>query len=100
MIRRREVITLLGGTAAWPIAAHGQQGAKVWRIGMLETLPLTENASNFAAFRNTLRELAYVEGRNLVIEYRSANGRAERFPSLATELIGLNIDVMVTRQEC
>jgi putative ABC transport system substrate-binding protein len=64
---------------------------------MLETLPFAQNASNFAAFRNTLRELGYVEGRNVVIEYRSADGRAERFPSLATELIGLNIDLMVTR---
>src|SRR5262245_58129573 len=97
-MKRREFITLLGGAAAaWPEAARGQQMGKVWSIGMLETLPFAENASNFAAFSNTLRELGYVEGRNLVIEYRSADGRAERFPSLATELIGLNIDVMVTR---
>src|SRR5262245_25638574 len=97
-MRRRELISLLGCAAAtWPIAARAQQPGKVWRIGMLETLPLAENATNFAAFRNRLRELGYVEGRNVVIEYRSADGRAERFPPLATELIGLNIDLMVTR---
>jgi putative ABC transport system substrate-binding protein len=93
-MKRREFITLLGGAAAWPLAARAQQLAR--RIGMLETIPATANA-NFAALRNGLRELGYVEGRSLIIEYRSADGRAERFPALAAELVRLNVDVIVTR---
>ena len=97
-MRRREFITLLGGAAAaWPLAARAQQAGKVWRIGMLETIPAPANAANFEALRNGLRELGYVEGRNLVIEYQSADGRAERFPALAADLVRLNVDVIVTR---
>jgi putative tryptophan/tyrosine transport system substrate-binding protein len=94
-IRRREFITLLGGAAAWPLAAHAQQLAR--RIGMLETIPPQANASNFDALRKGLRELGYDEGRGLIIEYRSADGRAEGFPALAAELVRLNVDVIVTR---
>ena len=96
MIGRREFITLIGGAAAWPSIVHAQSPSKVWRIGVLETQSITLNA-NFDAFRNALRELGYVEGRNLNIEYRSADGRAERFPELANDLLGLNLDVLVTR---
>jgi putative ABC transport system substrate-binding protein len=95
---RRAFITLLGGAAAvWPIAARAQQPTRVWRIGMLETIPAPANAANFDALRNGLRELGYVEGRSLVIDYRSADGRAERFPALAADLVRLNVDVIVTR---
>jgi len=95
--KRRDFITLLGGvTAAWPLAAHAQQG-KLWRIGMLETISPVLNAANLAAFRNGLRQLGYVEGQNYVIEYRSADGRAERFAELAADLLRLNVDVIVTR---
>jgi putative tryptophan/tyrosine transport system substrate-binding protein len=96
-VKRREFITLLGGAAAWPLAARAQQAGKVWRIGMLETIPAPANAANFEALRNGLRELGYVEGRNLVIEYQSADGRAERFPALAADLVRLNVDLIVTR---
>jgi putative tryptophan/tyrosine transport system substrate-binding protein len=96
-IRRREFIATLGGAAAWPIAARGQQQPKVWRIGMLETISAELNAANLGAFRQGLRELGYVEGRNLVLDYRSADGDAKRFPGLVAELIHLNVDLIVTR---
>ena len=83
-IRRRDFITLLGGAAAWPIAAWAQQPERVRRIGILETTSRPLNAANFEAFRQALRELGHIEGRNLIIEYRSADGRSERFPELAT----------------
>jgi len=82
---------------AWPIAAHAQQAGKVYRIGILETIPAGQNAANLDALRKGLRDLGYVEGRNLVIEYRSADGRAERFPDLASELVRLKVDLIVTR---
>ena len=98
MIRRRQVITLLGGAAAaWPLTAHAQQSERVRRIGILETTSRPLNGANFEALREALRELGHIEGRNLVIEYRSADGRPERFPELATELVRLNCDLIITR---
>jgi putative ABC transport system substrate-binding protein len=98
MIRRREFITLLGGTAAaWPVAARAQQAGKVWRIGLLENIPSTQNAANLNALRNGLRAHGYIEGQNLGIDYRSADGRNERFSELAGELVRRNVDVIVTR---
>jgi putative ABC transport system substrate-binding protein len=95
---RREFITLLGGAAvAWPLAARAQQTGKVYRIGILETTSQALNSTNLDAFRKGLHEFGYIEGQNLVIEYRSANGRDERFPSLATELVRLNVDLILTR---
>ena len=96
-MRRREFITLIGGAAAWPLAARAQQTGKVWRIGILEPISAALNAANFDALRRGLRELGYTEGRNLIIEYRSADGRAERFPALAAELVRLKVDLIVTR---
>jgi putative ABC transport system substrate-binding protein len=97
-MKRREVITLLGGAAAaWPLAARAQQPTKVWRIGMLETIPSAQNGPQLDPFRQGLRQLGYVEGQNFVIEYRSADGRAERFPDLANELVRLGVDLIVTR---
>jgi putative tryptophan/tyrosine transport system substrate-binding protein len=97
-MRRREFITFLGGAAvAWPIGARAQQVEKIYRIGILEPIPAARNAANLDALRKGLRELGYVEGRNLVIEYRSADGRAERFPDLASELVRLKVDLIVTR---
>src|SRR3989454_2542769 len=70
---------------------------KVYRIGVLETMSATLNTANLNAFRQGLRELGYVEGRDFVIEYRSADGRPESFPGLATELVRLKVDLIVTR---
>jgi len=96
-MKRREFISLLGGAAAaWSLAARAQQPAKVWHIGMLETTSAALNAANFAAFREGLRDLGYVEGQNLAIEYRSSD-RAEGFPDLATELVRLKVDLIVVR---
>jgi putative ABC transport system substrate-binding protein len=97
-VRRREFITLVGAAAAaWSFTARAQQAGGMKRIGMLETTSLALNTANFEAFRQSLRELGYVEGRNLVIEYRSAEGRPERFPGLAAELVRLNVDIIVAR---
>jgi len=96
-VKRREFITLIGGAAAWPLAVRAQQPTKAYRIGMLETISEALNSANLAAFRKSLRDLGHVEGKNLVIEYRSADGRAARFPDLAVELLGSKVDVIVTR---
>jgi ABC-type uncharacterized transport system substrate-binding protein len=90
---RREFITLLGGAAAWPLAARGQQPAsKVWRLGILQPgappEPLVE------AIRERLRELGYVEGRNVLLEYRWAEGKLDRLTELATELAASKVDVI------
>ena len=89
------VVLTVGLTLA-PLAVEGQAG-KIYRIGMLETTSMALNAANLDAFRQGLRELGYVEGRNFMIEYRSADGRRERFPELATELVRLKVDVILTR---
>jgi putative ABC transport system substrate-binding protein len=91
--------TFLAGFAilAAPLAARAQPAGKVYRIGILETIPAARNAANLDALRKGLRDLGYVEGRNLFIEYRSADGRAERFPDLASELVRLKVDLIVTR---
>jgi putative tryptophan/tyrosine transport system substrate-binding protein len=97
-MNRREFITLLGSAAiAWPLAARAQQAGRTVRVGMLETVSAALKPDDLAAFRQGLRALGYVEGQNLRIEYRSADGRPERFPALAQELLGLNVDVITTR---
>jgi ABC-type uncharacterized transport system substrate-binding protein len=78
-------------------AADAQQAGRVYRIGILEAVPAAQNTANLDALRKGLQELGYVEGRNLVIEYRSADGRAERFSDLAAELVRLKVDLIVTR---
>ena len=97
-MRRREFMALLSGAVAiWPLCTRAQQAGKIYRIGILEALPAERNAANLDGLRKGLRDLGYVEGRNLVIEYRSADGRAERFPDLASELVRLKVDLIVTR---
>ena len=97
-MRRREFITLLGGAAAaWPLAARAQQPAKRYRIGMLETISPALNAAQLDAFRSGLRELGYVEGQTYAMEYRSADGYANRFPELAAELVRLGVDLIVVK---
>jgi putative ABC transport system substrate-binding protein len=82
---------------AAPLAIEAQQTRPVHRIGVLEVAGVASNAANLSAFRQGLAELGYVEGQNFVIEYRSADGRAERFSDLAIELVRLKVDVIVTR---
>lgn len=98
MISRR-LVTLLVilSCLSMPFPADAQQVKRVYRVGVLETISLVLNAANFDAFRHGLRALGYIEGQNLVIEYRSADGDASRFPALATELVRLQVDVLVTR---
>jgi putative tryptophan/tyrosine transport system substrate-binding protein len=94
--RRVFLGTLASGLLAAPLV-EAQQAGKVYRIGMLETTSMALNSANLEAFRQGLRDLGYVEGRNYIIEYRSADGRRERFPDLAAELVRLKVDVIVTR---
>ena len=94
-MRRREFITLLSGAAVgWPVAANAQQAARIARIGWLG-VHLAPNPQAREAFRQGLRDLGYVEGRNVVIEYRDAEGKYERLPALAAELVALKVDVIV-----
>src|SRR5215831_3716368 len=85
---------LTGGLLGAPLAAKGQQMAKVARIGFL-FLNLVPNPHLKEAFRQGLRDLGYVEGHNVVIEYRDAEGSLERLPTLAAELIALQVDVLL-----
>jgi putative tryptophan/tyrosine transport system substrate-binding protein len=96
-MNRREIISVLGAAAAWPLAARAQQGAKVARIGYLVTASLesSEGRAMVHAFRQGLRERGYVEGQSIVIEYRSADGRIERFPQLVNEFTSLNLDLIL-----
>jgi len=90
--RRTFLVTFVGGILAAPLAAEAQTAEKVYRIGMLGSSssdPLVE------AFKQGLRELGYVEGRNIMVEYRSAEGRPDRLPDLAADLVRLKVDVIV-----
>jgi putative tryptophan/tyrosine transport system substrate-binding protein len=94
---RRDLITLLGGAAvAWPFAARAQQRAKVARIGYLGLVSASWHTARVTAFRAGLRDLGYVEGKDIVIEFRWAESQYDRLPALAAELVRLNVDVIVT----
>lgn len=95
MNRRDTVLALLALSAA-PLAAEAQQAAKVPRIGFLGNSTAALEANLVGPFREGLRDLGYVEGRNILIEYRWAEGKYERFPALIGELIALKVDVIVT----
>jgi putative ABC transport system substrate-binding protein len=97
-IRRREFIVTLGGVATgWPLAARAQrQSIKIFRIGLLTRKTDASVSSQIDAFRESLRDLGWVEGRSISIEHRDAEGQFDRLHMLATELVGLNVDVIVT----
>jgi putative ABC transport system substrate-binding protein len=98
MIARRTlliVFSLVVLPPAW--LSWAQAPGKVWRVGMLELQSMAMNAVNLDAFRRGMRELGYVEGKHLLIEYRSADGRPERFVELANEVARMKVDVIVTR---
>src|SRR5215470_9088112 len=93
-MRRREFITLTSGAAAWPLAARAQQPLKT--IGFLGASTRSAEAQWIAAFLQRLRELGWIEGRTIAIEYRWAEGSEERFAQIATELVQLKADIIVT----
>ena len=97
-MKRREFITLLGGTAAtWPLAAHAQQPAgRTYRIGSLTISSREQTLHLFTAFEERLRSLGYRVGENVATEYRFADGQMERLPALAADLVRLGVDVIVT----
>ena len=98
MNRRRKLIIALGaGALVAPFRSLAQQQGKVWRVGILSArhVDFVESDVYYGAFRQGLRELGYAEGKNLVIEWRSAEGKFERLPGLATELVNLQVDVIV-----
>ena len=92
-MNRREFIGLVGGAAAWPLTASAQRsGGKIVTIGILAIEPWPP----IDTFRRALNDLGYIEGKNVRFEYRYAKGHNERLPELANDLVGLNVDVIVT----
>src|SRR5262249_23976885 len=87
---RRDFITLLGGAAAWPLAARAQQQGKIPRIGIIDDAPM------WNAFRQGLRDLGYLEGQNIAFEYRRADGAPDRLAEAATDLARRPVDVIAT----
>jgi putative ABC transport system substrate-binding protein len=94
-VKRRQFITLLGGAAAWPLAARAQQAGKLPTIGYLGANTPAAQSQWTAALVQRLRELGWVEGRNLVIEVRWAEGRTERYAEIAAEFVRLKVDVIL-----
>ena len=97
-MKRRELLIIFGAAAvAWPLGVRAQQHAKVWRVGFLAIpqRPAALGSSRYGAFARGMRELGYVEGDNLVVEYRFADGKAERLSNLVAELLELKPDVLV-----
>src|SRR5262245_21076635 len=95
-MRKRDFITLLGGAAAWPTAARAQQPRKLPIIGLLGPNTPSLDSRRVGAFVQRLGELAWIEGRNVAIEYRWAEGRTERLAEFAAEFVRLQVDVIVT----
>jgi putative ABC transport system substrate-binding protein len=96
-MKRREFIMLLGGAAAWPLAARAQQAERVRRIGVVMALPEndSESQARIAALRENLQKLGWIEGRNLRIDYRWAVSDPDRARTIAKELVGLSLDVIM-----
>jgi putative tryptophan/tyrosine transport system substrate-binding protein len=95
-VKRRKFITLLGGAAAaWPLATRAQQMAKAWRVGWIWIGRSAGISPELAGFRQGLRDFDYVEGKNIIVEYRFAEGRRDRIPDLVAELMQIGPDVLV-----
>src|SRR6516164_9854719 len=96
-IKRRDFITLIGGAAAaWPLAARAQQPGKLPTIGFLGSTTPAAQSQLTAAFVQRLRDLGWIEGRTVTIEYRWAEGRSERLAEFAAEFVRLKVDVILT----
>jgi putative ABC transport system substrate-binding protein len=96
-LERRGFITLLcGAVAGWPVTTSAQQATRIFRIGFLGATSASSWASRVEAFRLGLRDLGYVEGKNIFIEFRWAEEKYDELPALATELVRQNVDVLVT----
>ena len=99
MTTRRKTLLALGAAAlVVPLTPHAQQQGKVWRVGFLAQLHVdfVDADVTYNSFTQGMRELGYVVGKNLVIEWRSAGGKSERLPELAAELVRLNLDVIAS----
>jgi putative tryptophan/tyrosine transport system substrate-binding protein len=95
-LRRREFITLLGGAAiAWPLAARAQQSGRLPLIGILDFFPSAASADSIEPFQQGLRELGYVNGRNIHLEYHSAEQRSDLAATLAADLVRREVDIIV-----
>src|SRR5262249_25831147 len=94
-MKRREFITLIGGAAAWPVAAQAQQSRKVPRIGILDFFPSAASAETIEPFQQGLRELGYVDGGNIQVEYHSAEQRSDLAAALAADLVRREVDIIV-----
>jgi putative tryptophan/tyrosine transport system substrate-binding protein len=96
-MKRREVLGVIGGAAAWPLGVWAQQPKNVPRIGFLVTgsVEAPEGRATLKAFDQGLREYGYIDGQNVLVEVRSADLKVERFPALASELVRLNVDLIV-----
>src|SRR5215468_8002013 len=98
-MRRREFITLLGATtaaAAWPLAARAEQAGRLPTIGWLVASTKPATSEWMAKFAQRLRELGWIDGRNVVVDYRWADGRPERMTEIAAEFVRMRADIIVT----
>jgi putative tryptophan/tyrosine transport system substrate-binding protein len=94
-LKRRQFITLLGAAAAWPLAARAQRTGTIARLGYLSTAN-PRSAPFFRAFEQRLRDLGYIDGENIIIEYRNVEGDVDKLPELAADLVRLDVNVIVT----
>src|SRR5262245_30436467 len=101
--RRRDFIALLAGATTWPLTVHAQQTRRVYRVALVfTTTPVAEMVGTdpihpiARTFVHSLRDLGYLEGQNLVLEHRTAEGKFGRFPEIMRELVAARVDVIVT----
>ena len=94
-MRRREFVTLVGGAAAWPLAARAQQGERLPRVGVLMNVDNADQRANYAAFLQALQQLGWVDGHNVRIDTRWSGGQASEIRKYAADMVGLTPDVIV-----
>jgi putative ABC transport system substrate-binding protein len=95
-MKRREFVRLVGAAAAWPLTAYAQPTTKMRRVGLLSPFSASDTAAWHRAFLRGLAELGWIDGKNITIEYRYAEGRNDRLPALIADLLRLKVDVIVT----